>query len=318
MPPEAETKTATFHDSWPANQLAWDSTSLGEFITCPRKYQYRILWGFVPQLLSPHLKFGLIYHKALETYDHSRAGGQDHQQAVLAALRCALGQTWDHRLNRPWASDIPEKTRLTLVRTVIWYLARFEEDVLETVILANGKPAVELSFRFESGLTSGLSGLPYLLCGHLDRLCTLNGKPWILDRKTTKGTLDEKYIAAYSPDNQMTLYNIAGEIVITSSVKGIIIDAAQVGAGFARFQRFFVHHTRGQQAEWLQDLEYWLLFSETCASTNYWPMNRKSCSNYGGCPYRQVCSQDPSQRKNLLNGLYKVEKWDPLITRGDI
>ena len=42
------------------------------------------------------------------------------------------------------------KTRFTLLRSVVWYLEQFENDPCETVILADGRPAVELSFRCRS------------------------------------------------------------------------------------------------------------------------------------------------------------------------
>ena len=63
--------------------------------------------------------------------------------------------------------------RLTLLRSVVWYLDQFEHDSLETVILQDGKPAVELSFRFLTNYQAP-TGEPFLLCGHFDRVALFN------------------------------------------------------------------------------------------------------------------------------------------------
>ena len=39
----------------------------------------------------------------------------------------------------------------------------------------------------------------------------------------------------------------------------------------------------------------------------------RACENYGGCQYRDVCSQPEGKRVEVLNGfLYKKNEWSPL------
>ena len=220
----------------PRFAFAWDSTSIGAFKTCPRLYQLSVLEGWQPREISVHLTFGLHFHSALERYDHLRFGGMDYEQALREVVKYLLTITWDEKKNRPWISDDPNKNRLTLLRSVVWYLMQFENDPIETVRLANGKPAVELSFRFDSGYTTRY-GESILLCGHLDRLAMLNGKAFVLDRKTTKSTINSSFFDKFSPDNQMTLYAIAGKVVYNIQIEGIIVDGAQIGVNFTRFLR---------------------------------------------------------------------------------
>ena len=47
-------------------QWAWDSTSLSNFVTCPRKYFYENLQGWQSEERSVHLIFGGHYASALE------------------------------------------------------------------------------------------------------------------------------------------------------------------------------------------------------------------------------------------------------------
>jgi PD-(D/E)XK nuclease superfamily len=308
---------SSFSQVIPNLQLAWDSTSLGELKACPRKYFYSIICGFQPRSISVHLTFGLHYHKALEVYDHFRSRGSDHQSATRMAIRQVLSDTWDPVLKRPWASDDSNKNRLTLLRSVVWYLDQFEIDSLETVQLKDGKPAVELSFRLLTNYTSP-TGEPFLLCGHFDRVAKFNNQAYIVDRKTSKSQINSDFFDKFNPDNQMSLYAFASQVVYEVPVAGVIIDGAQIGATFTRFQRGFTLRTESQLEEWYKDLGVWLVQASVYAANNHWPMNDKSCGNYGGCPFRPICSKPEAVRAEWLKAGYARRIWDPLQIRGDI
>jgi hypothetical protein len=302
----------------PGLQLAWDSTSMGELKLCPRKYYYRILYGYTPRELSVHLKFGLGFHSATEHYDHARARGENHDAGVRAAIRRALEFTWDFKMGRPWLSSDPNKNRQTLVRTIAWYYEQFAHDPLETVILATGKPAVELSFMVELPFKAQETGESFFYGGHLDRVALMGGSAYIVDKKTTKHTLNKQYFDGYSPDNQFSGYMFGGAVGFGLKLQGIICDAAQVAVGFTRFQREVIHRTKEQLEEWVRDLGMWLRVAEFYAKTNYWPQNDKNCSMYGGCPFRSVCGKTPGARPEWLRAGFERQVWNPLIARGDI
>lgn len=300
-------------------QTSWDSTSLSELKTCARKYYYSIVLGIEPRQRSFHLVFGILYHEALEAYDLDRANGASHDQATCAAIRCALRNSWDKSLGRPWNSGNQYKNRFTLIRTIVWYLEQFSEDIVETIILSNGRPAVELSFRFDFPYTFH-TGEKASICGHLDRIGKVNGQPWILDRKTTQHEVDDHYFERYSPDNQMSTYAFSGKIVYNIPVEGVIVDAAQVLVNSSRFRRGFAHRTAAQLEEWSTDTLYWIAQADLYAKQGYWPMNDKSCFNYGGCPFRPICARSPEVRADWLADptKYRQRIWDPLQIRGDV
>lgn len=319
-------------------QFALDSTSIGYFKTCPRLYYYTMIEGWQPKGESVHLTFGILYHEALHNYDILRIDGRDHEEAVFEVVKwlCESAEGYpDVSESKP---SIKAKSFESLLRTVVWYLDKYprETDPAETVVLANGKPACELSFRFEldwgpKGLESYqmqdelLNSQPYLLCGHLDRVVTFNENLFVMDRKTTTSALSAYYFDQWSPNNQMSLYSIAGQIVVGSPVRGVIIDAAEVkganskSAGYSEFARGFTFRTPDQNDEWLSDLRVWTSAMEACATTGSWPMNEASCGNYGGCKFREVCSKSPSVRENFLKSEFtkaeEHERWNPLKAR---
>jgi hypothetical protein len=314
---DAPQVNTSFHPDIPGLQIAWDSTSIGALKTCPRYYQYSIVEGWSPRATSVHLIFGQHYHSALEHYDHARSAGKDHEEATLVAVRHALEVTWDQTTGRPWVSDDSNKNRYTLVRTIVWYLEHFKVDPATTVQLANGKPAVELSFRFEISHTMS-DGQPYFLCGHLDRLAEFADNHFVLDRKTTSGTISADFFKKFAPDNQFRLYAFASKVIYGLPVEGVIVDGAQIAVGFSRFMRGQVFMTDDQLEEWYDELGMWLKQAEWYAKMSYWPQNEKSCGMYGGCQFRDICSMPKGTREQWLRAGYVKRIWDPLKIRGDI
>lgn len=298
----------------PKHQIAWDSTSLGALKRCPQYYEYNIIEGYVTRSENAHLRWGSEYNNALVTYHKCRAKGQCKEEATLSALRYALTHTWDETLRRPWTSDEPTKTRETLVRSVVWYLDQFRDDSLETLVLSDGEAAVELPFRVHLDMDSHLTGEPYMLCGYLDRKVEFDGS-WITDWKSTKYQLDEKYFEKYSPDNQVSAYSFAGTMIGHTAIKGVIIDAVQLGVTFARFQRGQIPRTPQVLEEWAEDAMIFIRQNESYVEANHWPKNDVSCHLYGGCVYRKICSAIPELRPRLLEGLFHKRSWDPLIVR---
>jgi hypothetical protein len=146
----------------------------------------------------------------------------------------------------------------------------------------------------------------------------LNGERYVNDIKSTKGTISSSFFAQYSPDNQFSMYNLAGQIAFGVPVRGLIVDACQVAVTFSRFERGMVQRTQSQLDEWLEDTHHWLHQMNAAAQANHWPMNDKSCHHYGGCQFRPVCSRSPATRQQWLQADYRQQQWDPLQVRGDI
>jgi hypothetical protein len=313
-------------------QFAWDSTSLGWLKQCPRLYQYKMIDGWRKEEENVHLKFGIEYHRALQDYDIERAAGIPHDDAVHDVARELLSRT------AGWKSEHKYKNRPLLIRSVLWYLDHFSSDPTETFIMANGKPAVEVSFRFEldwgpnvwyidgepkyegdwhpPGMLPEPVSQPYLLCGHLDRVVTFQDNLMGMDRKTTTSTLSDYYFAQFEPNNQMTLYTLAGKVIFDMPLKGVIIDAAQVMIEGTRFVRSITYRTKDQIEEWLADLRHWLQKAEEYAQANYWPMNDTACRL---CEFRGICSKSPGVREKFLASDFvkseEKDKWNPLRTR---
>lgn len=301
-------------------QFAWDSTSLSYLKTCPRLYQYLMIEGWGTQEESIHLRFGIEYHQALQDYDIAKAQGVGHEEAIRESVRALLERTWGWEVDGDTKAG-KYKNRKSILRTVIDYLDYFKDDPAQTLILPDGRPAVELSFRFELdwGPGNDPDDQPYILSGHLDRVVNYLDHLYVMDRKTTTITPGAYYFNQFEPNNQMSLYTLASKIILDSPVKGVIIDAAQILVDSSRFVRGITYRTPDQLEEWTNDLHYWLALAQHYATQDYWPMNDLACDKYGGCRFREICSKSPKIREKFLEAEFTrlpiEERWNPLKPR---
>lgn len=314
-------------------QFGWDSTSIKLAEECLYKYKLKMIDGWQPETLSVHLRFGQHYATALEHYHKHIALGIDHDEAVYLVVKEALEDTWDRVYEEvsenegieglastksslteissgPWESDHNVKTRANLIRTIIWYLEQFgKDDAVSTLILSDGVPAVEHSFALP--VDNGI-----VFAGHLDRLGVYAGDPYVQDQKTTGATITQRYFEGFNPDTQMSMYTFAGKVAYGIPVKGVIIDAAQIAVGFSRFERGFTFRVEAQLNEWYDHTMYHIEVARKATRENFFPMNRSSCGNYGGCEFRDICSRAPSVREQFLKAKYiRGPRWDPLTPR---
>lgn len=301
-------------------QWAWDSTSLGYLKTCPRLYQYIMVEGWQSESESVHLRFGQELHKAIENYHISRAADIPHDDAVFDVVRALLASTEGWVVNEDTRAG-KYKNRRSLVRTVIHYLDDHQDDPASTYIKENGEAAVELSFRFELDFSPrSAEGVPFTLCGHLDRVVNFQDSLYVMDYKTTTSTPSSSYFAQWEPNNQMTLYTLASKVIMDTPIKGVIIDAAQIllEPPYSRFVRGMTYRTEMQLEEWIDDLAWWFSLAETWAENNHWPMNDTACDKYGGCRFRSICSKSPQVREQFLKAEFKKgPAWNPLEVRGN-
>jgi hypothetical protein len=305
-------------------QFAWDSTSLKWASTCSRYYAFTMLLSYEGDR-SVHLVFGGHYARALELFHKFRAEGLDHDEATFRVIEYTLTNTWIHStkdgVRIPGTGqaeffDSEVKSREALIRTIVWYLEENRYTEWTTFITSQGKAAVEFSFKIELSDT-------IIYSGHIDRVLQYGGDFFIQDQKTTSSTLTTRFFHSFDTDIQMSGYAYAGHSIYSIPIKGVMIDGAQLAAGYSKFMRGFTMRSNAFLNEWRNEML--LLIDQTQKQTLEWRKtsdlsafrpNYTACGNYGGCAFRSVCSAPPSLRERLLRGNLSVRpQWNPLTPR---
>ena len=277
-------------------QFIWNASSLKAWEKCPRYYFYTIIEGWRTRgVKSVHLTFGSHYAHALMRYWQLRAEGMDRMDATIEVVRELLERTWTK--SGPWETD-HAKSRFTLIRSFVWYLEEFRQDI-PLMQTADG-PAVELQFRF------AVDGDNFFV-GTLDRVVEYDGAPWVMDQKTTGSSLSPRYFNGYHLDTQMSMYTYAGQAVFSIPVSGVIIDAAEIKVGFTRFGRGLTYRTPSQLNEWYDEAMQQIEDARSAVREQRFPRRTTSCGNYGGCVFREICDKPKEVRGNFLRSGFKKE-----------
>lgn len=307
--------------------FAFDSTSLGTFMDCPRKFYYSQVRGLRRKWKAAPITFGSAFHKALETYELERGKGLTLDQALAPALHAA-------REDSVGMEEHKSRTPEALMRSVEAYIRHHEGEQMETLTTQEGKPAVELHFK--ASLGNAITFLPeqeVLYCGYIDRVVRFQGTPFVLDHKTTGMSISTEkgsasYFGAFTPDMQMTGYVWASREAYGFPVRGVIVDAMQVAKTKTEFARQIINRTPAQIDEWRAGVTYWVRLAATSGmvatqvgdnlgeQAKAYPMNQRHChSRYGACTFAGVCGRDPSVREAFINTDFGVEPWNPLLPR---
>ena len=292
-------------------QFAWDSTSIGLWKTCPRKYYYSIVLGYEPRIMAPPLAFGIAIHTVFETWHKLLASGVDKHTAFTHVVRLA------GLLGDKLTPGDTSRSKETLVRSVVWYLDIYWDDKTTTLCEPSGKPIVE--YHFQLPIMEYLGNEVYI-CGHIDRIVKWQGEVYISDYKSTKYSLDPRFFSQFKPSTQMPLYLTACHIISERlgnlpSAHGVIIDGIQLGVNFSRFARQIIPYSLEEINEYLVDLKYWIMQAMDACKANYFPQNTESCQKYSGCHFQEICSKSPARRQVFLDGNYVKRIWNPLQPR---
>lgn len=216
-----------------------------------------------------------------------------------------------------WLPGDKYKDRYSLIRLVVWYCDEQAEILNESpglspVKFPDGTNAVELSFAIPTPWRTA-SDETYILAGHMDSISALGAEHFTTDNKSTKKPLDEKYWSQYSPNVQVDLYDLVGNLLYPQlNLRGVAIEGAQVLTGGARFAVKPMYRTEAQREEFWHEIEWWLKQAERYATENYWPMNRTACFL---CPFKGICSKEPASRQMYLEGNFQKRHWNPLEER---
>lgn len=298
--PLSEEDLSYWCKSEPNIQRAWSPSSLKTFQQCPRKYFYSYIQGWrFPS--ADYFDFGTIYHTVLNEWDRARIEGAGPEEATLLVARRALELTEDYQ----WTDN--RRGREQLVRACVWYADKYADNKLYALPLPSGAPAIEVSFKLLLPLVNP-DGDNYLLAGYMDLVAEYGSMAVVVDRKTTVSMVEGRYFEQFSPDNQVSCYVLAANVLLGRNMDGMLIDACQTGVGFSRHERDFASRTPEQLDEWLSDTEVWIRRAETCAMEGHWPMNPNSCHHFRGCEFRQFCNKAASTRAILMDNTMGMVK----------
>ena len=285
----------------------WDASLLSAARSCGRKAELEYFNHWKPRAQNVHLHAGASFAHGLEASRKAfHIDKMLESEAVATGLSALMSFYGDF--------TPPEGSAKTLDRMAGALEFYFDKYPLSTdpaqPILTGGRLGIEFSFAQPLPISHPESGEPLIWCGRADQVVSYAGGTYISDEKTTT-SLGPTWSRQWDLRSQFSGYcwaaRCAGIRVDGVLVRGISILKTKYDTAEA-----ITYRPEWQVARWLdQTLED----IQDCITQ--WKRGRfrfnldHSCSEYGGCPFRQVClAQDPAP---FLDVAFERRQWNPLL-----
>jgi len=279
---------------------------------CPRKLFYA--WFMLRRAATEAtaLRFGRLMHQCLAIRYKCKALGRGTEESIRRATDTLIESTF-RSVEEPDLDWRDSK----LARIVMdAYESTYCYDDYEPIIMANGRPAVELTFAVKLG---DLAGIPVRYIGAIDLVAQDQDGLWLVDTKTTS-VMGEGFWKDIQVSPQLMGYTFAlraaGYNVVGYQVNAIALrkpnKSGEANVDFAR-QRHFVDED--QLNEWVRDVEGQLTGILDCWQRQHWPRHCAHCVHkFGTCEYYDVCTltSELDQGHMLDSNAFVHNDWTPL------
>lgn len=285
-----------------------DSTMMGHFVQCRKKFFYSFIENLIPSPPSIDLHAGGCFAKGLEV---ARRAFFQEGKSVEDALELgvlAIIKEWG-RYEAP--EDSPKQLH-RVCQALDYYLSvwPFETDYLKPLMIA-GKACVEFSFALPiPEVLHPETRNPFIYCGRADMLGLFNNEQlFVVDEKTTTQlgpTWPNKWILR----GQFSGYVWAAKQYDHPVVGAVVRGISFLKNGFGNSEAI-TYRPAWQIQRWYDQLVKNLQDMVVCYKAAYWGYNLdETCSMYGGCPFLRLC--DSPTPEEWIAPYYLKRIWNPL------
>lgn len=289
-----------------------DSSMLGTFKACPRKFYYQYLLHLSPVEKSIHLVAGGAFAKGLEVA--RMAFHRDKltpEESVHAGQIAALSEWGDY----PYKEDNAKNLGAILLAIEEYFRRHgFATDPIQPFMYekadGNPVPAVEFSFALPLGINHPQTGEPLLYCGRFDLLGVYNNTLFAVDEKTTT-RLGPTWCRQWDLRSQFTGYCWAAK-EYGYPVAGAIVRGMSILKNDYGFAEAITYRQDHDIQRWLETTYYYITQMIQAWKDKTWIHNLDdSCNSYGGCSFsREVC--DKRNPEEWLDTNFVIRKWSPI------
>lgn len=308
-------------------KVSINSSSLDVIQTCMRKSKLQLLDGWLPIDDHPAKIFGSAWHKAMEVYYTGSI-----EERILPELAQMELMSYGHKIEKEEEDLCLRATRAFIERAQplkalpetdkrsiqngVWILHHYFKSFLADPYVAfvdKDGPFIERGFEFRLCESDDL----VIYCfGTIDFVLRDVRDDSLVpgDHKTTSflNFQGASYYDRAKPNHQYTLYNAAVEEVFGIKSQNFMINEIEVKAKPKtvrgqppNFPRQITPRSNEDYAELAEVLIYYVHRYLEGIKTGIWPLGPVgSCTAYGSCTYRQVCSSPIGLRDNILNAKF--------------
>lgn len=309
----------------------YDNTRISDWRRCGRYFYFRHVRDWTPDKKSAALIFGGSWHEAMDVIWAGYATtGKKEVNNLIDKAHDAFVEHWvKSGMQHPDEISADDLEYLGARTPGVAKEMIYEYwDARQHIFKDPSFSIIEIERPFAVPLDPNDLSLWYV--GRLDKTFKFRGHTIIGEHKTTTsykkdGPFRSDFLDSFTPNSQIDGYLYAGHNIYGKNMQGIWVDAALVHKSIHDgFEFIPIERMLPQLDAWLWETHYYLdqiegnlsvLAERAVANVDYlaaFPKNTGSCSNFGGCPYSDVCRAvaNPATLEEPPLG-FKKEHWSP-------
>ena len=287
-----------------------DSSLIAAFRSCPHKAYLEFVEHWKPRTQSVHLVAGAAYAKGLETAREAYyLNGKSQSEAIALGLGALMHAYGDFQCPADSAKSLER-----MCGAFEFYFTQYslETDKAVPVTLPGGGKGIEFSFAEPIDSNHPETGDPILYVGRMDMICEYAGGWFGEDDKTTS-QLGASWPKQWDLRSQFTGYcwgaGKAGMPLSGFLVRGVSILKTKYDTLQA-----ITYRPAWMIQRWYEQLLLDVDRMKQCWRDGYWDYDLDhACTEFGGCPYKQVCMSHPDNQLSWLETGFERRKWDPVM-----
>ena len=292
-----------------------DSSKVGEFMTCRRKFFYRYILGWSLDFPNNHLVFGTAVHEGME---YMLLNGYDKYDEAYEKFLKSYRKEFPEPLDPVFYPKTPQRAREMFKH----YSERYPRDLSD----------FDLLYTEVSGIVP--IGDSDVMFYRLDSVMRGETGIFSLDHKTGSSFTDT-WAQNWTLDLQMGLYAWVLNCMFEENVRGMVVNGIFFGRKVkipkpfnpeGAFQRVPINLSGDFLQDRLDTIRYYydeinheheILLTDdkdSLPTMSSFPKNNKACWSYGRmCAYHDFCNAWTNPLRNVgeCPAEFKIEFWDP-------
>lgn len=287
--------------------ILWDASMVSALRSCGRKWELEYHEHWKPRAQNVHLHAGGAFAHGLEAARRAfHIEKKSDSEAVALGLQALLSFYGSFV-----APDGSAKTCDRMAGALEFYFDRYplKTDPAQP-ILVGGKHGIEFSFTEPLPISHPTTGEPLVWCGRADQIVSYAGGTYISDEKTTT-SLGASWSRQWDLRSQFSGYCWAARRA-GLRVDGVLVRGVSILKTKYETAEAITYRPQWQIDRWLDQTIEDIHDAIAQFKRGRFRFNLDhSCSEYGGCTFRQVClAEDPLP---FLDVGFERRQWNPLL-----
>lgn len=288
-----------------------DNTMRGNYLQCPKRFEWAHIHQLAPMAPSIHLHAGGAFAAGIEVCKRTfYEQGKSAEESLRLGLEALIGFYGPVKAPETKTGD---KSCDNVIRAFDSYFTQqypLGRDLLRPHIAANGKAMLEFTFALPTEVEHPQTGDPILYGGRADAINDFGQSLMVSDEKTAS-QLGEQWARKWNLEAQFTGY-VRAALQFGIPVAGVVVRGVGLLKTKITHQEALVYRSQWVVDRWWDQLQFEIqdMVDNWKKKRFRYAQHKDVCGAYGGCEFEMLCtSQEPARFVPIH---FRKRVWDPM------